>query len=56
MGIKHVYDSRSTQFAEQIRKDTDGGGVDIVLNSLTGAAQRAGWKCCPSGGRFRGDR
>ena len=39
MGIEHVYDSRSIEFAEQIRRDTDGYGVDIVLNSLTGAAQ-----------------
>ena len=36
MGIEHVYDSRSTEFADQIRRDTDGYGVDIVLNSLTG--------------------
>ena len=36
MGIEHVYDSRSIEFAEQIRRDTDGYGVDIVLNSLTG--------------------
>ena len=44
MGIEHVYDSRSTAFAEQIRKDTDGGGVDIVLNSRNGrrTAGRAG--------------
>ena len=40
-GIKHVYDSRSTEFAAEIRRDTDGYGVDIVLNSVTGAAQRA---------------
>ena len=33
MGIEHVYDSRSVEFAEQIRSDTDGYGVDIVLNS-----------------------
>ena len=39
MGIEHVYDSRSIEFAEQIRHDTDGYGVDVVLNSLTGAAQ-----------------
>jgi acyl transferase domain-containing protein/acyl carrier protein len=52
MGIEHVYDSRSTEFAEQIRRDTDGYGVDIVLNSLTGAAQRAGLKLLASGGRF----
>ena len=36
MAIKHVYDSRSVEFAEQIGRDTDGYGVDIVLNSLTG--------------------
>ena len=44
-GIKHVYDSRSTEFAAEIRRDTDGYGVDIVLNSVTGAAQRAAWSC-----------
>ncbi|CAN5788215.1 phthioceranic/hydroxyphthioceranic acid synthase [soil metagenome] len=52
MGIKHVYDSRSTEFADQIRRDTDGYGVDIVLNSLTGAAQLAGFELLAVGGRF----
>jgi polyketide synthase 5 len=52
MGIAHVYDSRSAQFAESIRRDTDGYGVDIVLNSLTGAAQRAGLELLSTGGRF----
>ena len=52
MGIEHVYDSRSIEFAEQIRRDTDGYGVDVVLNSLTGAAQRAGLELLAIGGRF----
>jgi polyketide synthase 3/4 len=52
MGIEHVYDSRSTEFAELIRRDTDGYGVDIVLNSLPGAAQRAGLELLAFGGRF----
>jgi polyketide synthase 5 len=52
MGIAHVYDSRSTEFAELIRRDTDGYGVDIVLNSLTGGAQRAGLELLSVGGRF----
>ena len=52
MGIQHVYDSRSIKFAEQIRQDTDGYGVDIVLNSVTGAAQLAGLKLLALGGRF----
>lgn len=52
MGITHVYDSRSIDFADQIRRDTDGYGVDIVLNSLPGAAQRAGLELLSFGGRF----
>ncbi|MBN3454289.1 type I polyketide synthase [Mycobacterium sp. DSM 3803] len=52
MGITHVYDSRTTDFADQIRRDTDGYGVDIVLNSLPGAAQRAGLELLSFGGRF----
>ena len=52
MGIEHVYDSRSTEFAELIRRDTDGYGVDVVLNSLPGAAQRAGLELLAFGGRF----
>ena len=52
MGIEHVYDSRSTDSPTQIRRDTDGYGVDIVLNSLTGAAQRAGLELLAFGGRF----
>ncbi len=35
MGVKYVYDSRTTDFADQILADTDGEGVDVVLNSLT---------------------
>ncbi|HEY5148926.1 MAG TPA: SDR family NAD(P)-dependent oxidoreductase, partial [Mycobacterium sp.] len=51
-GIDHVYDSRSADFADEIRRDTDGYGVDVVLNSLTGAAQRAGLELLAVGGRF----
>ena len=52
MGIEHVYDSRSIEFAEQIRRDTHGYGVDIVLNSVAGAAQQAGLQLLAFGGRF----
>ncbi|HTX97922.1 MAG TPA: sulfolipid-1 biosynthesis phthioceranic/hydroxyphthioceranic acid synthase [Mycobacterium sp.] len=51
-GFQYVYDSRNTEFAEQIRHDTDGYGVDIVLNALTGGAQRAGLAALSVGGRF----
>nr|MDT0523559.1 zinc-binding dehydrogenase [Streptomyces sp. DSM 41633] len=52
MGVEHVYDSRTLEFANHIRQDTDGYGVDIVLNSVTGAAQRAGLELLAFGGRF----
>jgi NADPH:quinone reductase-like Zn-dependent oxidoreductase/acyl carrier protein len=35
LGVEYVYDSRTTEFADQILADTDGKGVDVVLNSLT---------------------
>ncbi|MGV0872594.1 SDR family NAD(P)-dependent oxidoreductase [Mycolicibacterium sp. XJ879] len=35
MGVAYVYDSRTTDFADQILADTEGAGVDVVLNSLT---------------------
>lgn len=35
LDVAHVYDSRSTDFADQILADTDGKGVDVVINSLT---------------------
>jgi acyl transferase domain-containing protein/acyl carrier protein len=51
-GISHVYNSRTPDFAEQIRQDTSGYGVDIVLNSLTGPLQRASLETLALGGRF----
>ena len=36
LGVQHVYNSRTLDFAHQVMADTSGIGVDIVLNSLTG--------------------
>jgi acyl transferase domain-containing protein/NAD(P)-dependent dehydrogenase (short-subunit alcohol dehydrogenase family)/acyl carrier protein len=38
MGIEHVMNSRTLAFADEVMHLTDGRGVDVVLNSLTGAA------------------
>ncbi|WP_442940774.1 SDR family oxidoreductase [Nostoc sp.] len=35
-GIKHVMDSRSVAFADEVMRLTDGKGVNVVLNSLGG--------------------
>ncbi|MEU1799881.1 type I polyketide synthase [Streptomyces sp. NPDC019937] len=52
MGITHVMDSRSLDFRDEIREATGGEGVDIVLNSLSGAAIRAGLESLRPFGRF----
>jgi NADPH:quinone reductase-like Zn-dependent oxidoreductase/SAM-dependent methyltransferase/short-subunit dehydrogenase/acyl carrier protein len=36
LGVEHVMDSRSLVFAEEIMTRTEGAGVDVVLNSLSG--------------------
>ncbi|MBE7384658.1 MAG: SDR family NAD(P)-dependent oxidoreductase [Leptolyngbya sp. SIO1E4] len=36
LGIKHVMDSRSLAFADEVISVTEGAGVDVVLNSLGG--------------------
>ncbi|MGW7052615.1 SDR family NAD(P)-dependent oxidoreductase [Streptomyces sp. NPDC054887] len=52
LGVRHVMDSRTLDFADRVRDLTDGRGVDIVLNSLTGPAQAAGLDLLAHRGRF----
>ncbi|OBG73984.1 polyketide synthase [Mycobacterium sp. E3298] len=51
-GIGYVYDSHSTDFADLIRRDTGGHGLDIVVNSGSGVTQRSGLELLAPGGRF----
>jgi NADPH:quinone reductase-like Zn-dependent oxidoreductase len=52
LGIEHIFDSRSTSFADDIVKVTDGEGVDMVLNSLGGDAIQRGFEILRPMGRF----
>jgi acyl transferase domain-containing protein/acyl carrier protein len=52
LGIRHVFDSRTTGFARDVRVVTNGVGVDVVLNSLSGDAIDAGLSSLAPGGRF----
>jgi acyl transferase domain-containing protein/NADPH:quinone reductase-like Zn-dependent oxidoreductase/NAD(P)-dependent dehydrogenase (short-subunit alcohol dehydrogenase family)/acyl carrier protein len=52
MGVEHVYDSRTLDFAEQVRADTGGEGVDVVVNALEGIALQAGLDLLRPGGRL----
>lgn len=51
-GIRHVLDSRTLDFAPRIMDATGGRGVDVVLNSLSGEAMRAGLSVLAPRGRF----
>lgn len=52
MGIEHVFDSRDLSWAERVDEVTAGRGVDVVLNSLTGAAIPLGLEVLAEDGRF----
>ena len=52
LGVKHIYNSRSLAFADEIRRDTNGRGVDLVLNSLAGAAAEKSLGLLAPFGRF----
>ncbi|RNL84475.1 SDR family NAD(P)-dependent oxidoreductase [Sinomicrobium pectinilyticum] len=52
MGVVHVYDSRSLNFYDEILQDTNGEGVDVVLNSLSGPALHKSLRLIRTLGRF----
>ena len=53
LGVEHVFDSRSTRFAAGVLEVTEGQGVDVVLNSLTGEGFiEASLSCLDRGGHF----
>jgi NADPH:quinone reductase-like Zn-dependent oxidoreductase/acyl carrier protein len=52
LGIRHVFDSRSLDFARQVLDATQGRGVDVLLNSLGGEFIAAGLSALGRHGRF----
>lgn len=51
-GIRHLMNSRTLDFADEILAETGGRGVDIVLNSLNKDFIPAGMRSLAQGGRF----
>ncbi|KAM0343561.1 hypothetical protein ACHAPU_008456 [Fusarium lateritium] len=41
----HIFHSRNDSFVADVLRSTDGVGVDVVLNSLSGELLHASWKC-----------
>lgn len=52
LGADHVLDSRSLDFVPRVRDLTDGQGVDVVVNSLSGEAIARGLDLLRPNGRF----
>ncbi|MEO1348588.1 MAG: zinc-binding dehydrogenase [Cyanobacteria bacterium J06635_15] len=52
LGIEHVMDSRSVAFADEVMRQTNGQGVDVVLNSLSGEFIPKGLSVLARYGRF----
>ena len=53
LGVKHIFDSRTTEFGKDILETTNNEGVDVVLNSLTSEGFiDASLSCLSTGGRF----
>nr|ALQ32923.1 putative polyketide synthase [Fusarium redolens] len=48
----HIFSSRSGNFKKQISDATQGKGVDVVLNSLSGQLLRDSWDCLAPFGTF----
>ena len=52
MGVKHVMNSRTLDFAEQVMELTQGKGVDVIFNSLNGEFITKSFETLATGGRF----
>ncbi|MEM9444831.1 MAG: SDR family NAD(P)-dependent oxidoreductase [Verrucomicrobiota bacterium] len=52
LGVKNIFDSRSLGFAVEVIKATQGQGVQVVLNSLTGDYIEKGLSILAKDGRF----
>jgi len=52
LGVEHIFNSRTLEFADDVMKLTGGEGVDVVLNSLAGEAIPKGLSTLRALGRF----
>lgn len=47
-----IMSSRDSRFRDSIRRLTQGAGVNVILNSLSGELLKASWECIAPYGRF----
>lgn len=49
---EHVFHSRNASFYDDVMRTTNGRGVDLVLNSLSGDLLHASWRCVAKWGKM----
>ena len=47
-----IFNSRDQSFVDGIMRETEGRGVDLILNSLSGELLHATWRCVSAFGRL----
>jgi NADPH:quinone reductase-like Zn-dependent oxidoreductase len=52
LGVRHVFSSRTGDFADGVLQATAGRGVDVILNSLTGELAEKNLSVLAAGGRL----
>ncbi|PFH63073.1 hypothetical protein XA68_18210 [Ophiocordyceps unilateralis] len=52
LSSEQIFDSHSTSFQRDLLDATDGRGVDVVLNSLSGELLHASWNCVAKYGKM----
>lgn len=48
----HIFASRGLSFIKGVKRMTNGRGVDVILNSLSGESLQGSWECLAPFGRF----
>ncbi|KAL8737061.1 MAG: hypothetical protein Q9181_002058 [Wetmoreana brouardii] len=49
---ERMFSCRDKRFAKEIRDATNGRGIDVIINSLTGEMLEESWRLCADGGTF----
>jgi NADPH:quinone reductase-like Zn-dependent oxidoreductase len=49
---ENIFNSRDTSFLPAVKSATNGRGVDLVLNSLSGEMLHASWQCVAEYGKM----
>jgi len=47
-----IFNSRNASFLTDLMRETEGRGVDLVLNSLSGELLHASWQCVAESGKM----